>query len=376
MTLLADLSRYRWDAVIVGAGPAGALSAALLARRGWRVLLVERKPWPREKVCGGCLNAAAVRRLESLGLGEVLADAPVLHSLAVHIARRRVALPIPPGAVVERQSFDSRLVDVAVGHGCEFSPGTHARLLGAVAGDDFRCVQLSRDGEETQVYAKIVLACDGLRGSIFADEPGGGWQAASRSHLGFAATVAGYIPAVPAGTIAMCVGNHGYVGLVGYDGGRVHVGAALEPAACHDSGGPGPVIRGILETCGVELPTLEGATFYGTPPLTGRREAVAGNRVLAVGDACGYVEPFTGEGMSWAIRGAAACAELLGQRPAWTFELGSAWQWRHSQEIVRRQGWCRWFSVAMKHPLLSAACLGAARCVPWMPALVARRISA
>ncbi|MHC5542449.1 FAD-dependent monooxygenase, partial [Singulisphaera rosea] len=66
-----------WDVIVIGAGPAGALSALLAARSGLSTLLVERKRFPRPKVCGTCLNRSAVELLESLGLGEIPASSGV-----------------------------------------------------------------------------------------------------------------------------------------------------------------------------------------------------------------------------------------------------------------------------------------------------------
>ena len=61
-----------WDALVIGAGPAGSVAARELARRGCRVLLVDKATFPRPKVCGCCVNGAAIRALERLGLGHVL----------------------------------------------------------------------------------------------------------------------------------------------------------------------------------------------------------------------------------------------------------------------------------------------------------------
>ena len=62
----------RLDAVIVGAGPAGASAAILLARAGWSVALVEKTPFPRRKVCGECISAGSFPLLEALGLGPAI----------------------------------------------------------------------------------------------------------------------------------------------------------------------------------------------------------------------------------------------------------------------------------------------------------------
>ena len=64
-----------WDAVVVGAGIAGGATAAMLAQRGWRVLLVERSVWPREKVCGGCLSASAINALHEIGVDSAIGRA-------------------------------------------------------------------------------------------------------------------------------------------------------------------------------------------------------------------------------------------------------------------------------------------------------------
>lgn len=174
----------------------------------------------------------------------------------------------------------------------------------------------------------------------------------------------------------MCVGRNGYVGLVRQAENRVHVGAAVDPAACHAGGGPKRVMQEILEGCGVELPGLEKAVLEGTPPLTGRRVRVAGNRVLAVGDSCGYVEPFTGEGMSWAIRGAMACVGMLPERAGWSPAIAAGWQVPYRDEVGQRQRWCGWLRSAMRRPMLAGVCLNVARWIPWVPTMMARRISA
>ncbi|MGZ5657902.1 MAG: NAD(P)/FAD-dependent oxidoreductase, partial [Caldimonas sp.] len=59
----------RFDAVVVGAGPAGSAAATLLARAGWSVALVERQRFPRRKVCGECIAASNLPLLDALGVG-------------------------------------------------------------------------------------------------------------------------------------------------------------------------------------------------------------------------------------------------------------------------------------------------------------------
>jgi flavin-dependent dehydrogenase len=66
---LPESARCRWDIDVIGAGPAGAVAARQLARHDFDVLLVDKLPFPRDKVCGCCVNAAALRVLRRAGLG-------------------------------------------------------------------------------------------------------------------------------------------------------------------------------------------------------------------------------------------------------------------------------------------------------------------
>src|ERR1700677_2726366 len=62
------------DALVIGAGPAGASTAILLQSAGWRVILVEQHAYPRQKVCGECLSAASLALLDRLGVGAAVRD--------------------------------------------------------------------------------------------------------------------------------------------------------------------------------------------------------------------------------------------------------------------------------------------------------------
>ena len=376
-----------WDAAVVGAGPAGGVSAALLAARGWRVLLVEKADWPRDKACGGCLNAGAVELLRAAGLEHVLHGAAPLMLLRLQSGIRGVSLPLPAGMAVERRLFDASLVARACLRGCVFRPQTSARLLPKTS-DDFRTLQLTCalqapglqslglhaiDSQTHTIRARVVLACDGLQGASLAQEPWAGRIRRHPSRLGFSTTLPRNFPE---GTLGMFLGPAGYVGIVRLTEGRAHVGAALWPHACNARHGPLPVINDILQTCG-QAPLPSGTEFHATGPLTVHRAAVADRRVLAIGDACGYIEPFTGEGISWAIRGALEAVRLLPDHAAdWHDGLIAQWQERFTVAVRQRQHWCRWLTRVLRHPRLAAACLAVAQHVPAAPALLARRICA
>src|SRR5271156_2503277 len=68
----SEVAQRHWDALVVGAGPAGSIAARQLARSGVSVLLVDKARFPRRKVCGCCVGAGAVAMLEQIGLGDLL----------------------------------------------------------------------------------------------------------------------------------------------------------------------------------------------------------------------------------------------------------------------------------------------------------------
>ena len=110
-------ARRLWDAAVVGAGPAGAMAARELARRGAAVLLVDRARFPRYKVCGGCLNPRAVRVLQRAGLGELVGRLGAVPLTTLRLAARgaHADIPLPPGAGLSREGFALR----AAGMFCE-----------------------------------------------------------------------------------------------------------------------------------------------------------------------------------------------------------------------------------------------------------------
>ena len=373
---LRSIAGNKWDVAIIGAGPAGSVAAAILSSSGRRVLLIERSAWPREKVCGGCLNAVAVGMLSDIGLGSTLAGAQRVDHVAWHVGQKSLRLSATGGAAVLRSEMDAAIVAEGVARGCTFLPGFSATLLPGEPAASHRMIQL-RDARGTCVVAAgVVLSCDGIGGTTLAREPWAEWKIIRGAWMGVSTTYDQWPDELDAGTIHMHIGHGGYVGLVRLSGGRVHLAAALDPAACRNAGGPALLINEILGFCGRAVwPGAAGARFRGTGELTRRRDRVGGHRVLSVGDACGYVEPFTGEGMAWAILGARQAVELLPAPDSdWPCHLADEWQTCHSTAIIRRQLWCRRLRPMMHHPTLAAAGVALGRAAPVVSSFVARHV--
>ena len=364
-----------WDAIIVGAGVTGGALACLLARAGRRTLLLDRAAFPREKVCGGCLSPAARDLITQLGLSEALAAATPrpLRQTELHLASAHLTLP-HGGVAVARRALDSALADQARAQGAVFLDRATARLGPLLGG--FREVQL--DGPTTQqtVRARIVLACDGLTGRLLETEPTMAWTIAPRSRMGVQALLPAEAFDIPADTIVMHVGRGGYVGLVRLTPNRIDLAAALDPARCRTLGGPLALVRRILWQCGVATP-LADVPLHGTGLLTRQRRLLGKDRVLAVGDACGYVEPFTGEGMKWGLASAGAVAALVAEGPdPWCENLPQRWRYMHDAMLKRPMRRCRALTWALRHPQALALGLGAVRVLPALAARASNALNA
>ena len=158
-----------WDVLVVGGGPAGAATAAWLADHGHRVLVVEKKRFPREKTCGDGLTPRAVRQLHDLGLAGPLAEYQRyagLRSIA-HGVTLELAWPEHPdfpsyGYVVRRRDLDQMVAERAVKGGATLWPASEAvePLVedGLVAG---AVVQRRESGTTERVRARYVVVADG-----------------------------------------------------------------------------------------------------------------------------------------------------------------------------------------------------------------------
>ncbi|MGE3820906.1 MAG: NAD(P)/FAD-dependent oxidoreductase, partial [Isosphaeraceae bacterium] len=131
--------------------------------------------------------------------------------------------------------------------------------------------------------------------------------------------------------------------------------AALRPEAVRLAEGVGPLVERILmEASFPPVPDVARLSWKGTPSLTRTARRVACDRVLRVGDAAGYVEPFTGEGMAWALSGGSRLAALLGTaQGADPRVVERAWVDLHRREVTRTQLVCRAARLTLRTPWLT-----------------------
>jgi menaquinone-9 beta-reductase len=366
-------ARRLWDVAVIGAGPAGSLAARELARRGASVLLVDRAKFPRYKVCGGCLNPRAIRQLQKAGLGKLAGDlgAIPLRKLRVGAAGRFADVSLPTGAGVSREVFDAALIAAAIAAGVEFLPATTATVSPLKASADRRALRLRESGKDVAVEARIVLSAGGLGSKMEEGDEGEPelartWTPGSRVGAGVMLPTPG--PEYERGTIYMACGSEGYVGQVVVEDGRVDVAAALDPLAAKRAGGTGELAAAILRRSGLPShPDLARLPWKGTPHLTRQAPRLGSERLFVLGDAAGYVEPFTGEGMAWALSGARLVAPLV-QRgiERWEPELLLRWRDAYRRGVARRQFVCRLTAELLRRSLATKVMIRSLAIAPWL----------
>ncbi|MBC1261165.1 FAD-dependent oxidoreductase [Synechococcus sp. BSF8S] len=349
---LEPLARRPWDVVVVGAGPAGSLAAHGCASRGLRVLLVEQRRFPRWKVCGACLSPQAQAALAAAGLEHLVEEQGglPLRQLQLGVAGRVSPIALARGQALSRARFDQALLEEAESAGVTVLAGTRAALGASEAG--VREVVLRQGAGRQSVRARVVLIAAGLAHRCLDDEPGLHTQIESGSRVGAGCVLPAEAAAVPPGVLQMAVGRGGYLGLVRVESGEINLACALDRDQLRASGGAGPACQQLLTEAGFPpLPELPEGSWQLTPPLSRRTRPLAGHRLLLLGDAAGYVEPFTGEGMGWALTSALAALPLVSRGlEHWDGVIEADWRRRHQQWVERRQGFCRGLALLLRHP--------------------------
>jgi geranylgeranyl reductase family protein len=319
----------RFDVLVVGGGPSGAAAAYWLAQRGRRVLVVEKKRFPREKTCGDGLTPRAVRELHDMGLAEPLADYlryDGLRSIA-HGVTLELAWPdhpdFPPyGYVIRRRELDEMVVGQAVKAGATMWPAAEATepLVegGLVTG---AIVHRKESGTREPVRARYLVVADGAN-SRFGRALG---AARDRSYpLGMA--VRGYFespyhddPWIESHLdLRDREGNHlpGYGWVFPVGDGTVNVGVGLlSTFSGWKSVNTSQLMDAFVATAparwGISPDTACGAPTGGKLPTGGSVRPATGPTWVVVGDAGAAINPFNGEGIAYAYETGRIAAEAL-----------------------------------------------------------------
>lgn len=283
----------KYDVVVVGGGPAGAIAAAVSAESGLRTLVIERAFFPRDKVCGDCLNPACWEVFDRIGIASRIAALPSSRLQWVEFVNLRgirVRRWLPqnePGEIAMRR----RLLDDAL--------LSRARELGAEVWHGEPVTGLAEGWSvqtETRVaHARFLIAADGRNSSIarflhhFPQTRTD--RIAYQTHF-----TANWEPHV-----ALELWPQGYLGRQTVDQDTVGVCVVGRPAHAEE------FRRTIASRFG--LPSDH--RWNSIAPLSRKPVVVHYENLFYVGDAARVVEPFTGEGILYALKSGLLAAETI-----------------------------------------------------------------
>jgi flavin-dependent dehydrogenase len=364
----------KYDAVVIGGGPAGSTCAVLLARAGWSVALVEKAAFPRRKVCGEFLSATNLPLLRDLGVDSVFGElsGPEVRRVGLFTRNRSITADMPKladephgwGRALGREHLDTMLLERAAAEGADVWQPWGADELHRIA-DGYDCAIVSgKTRETTALRARVAIAAHG------SWEPG---QLPTQPHrraprgsdlFGFKAHFLDC--RLPSGLMPLLAFPGGYGGMVHSDHGRVSLSCCVRRdtlEACRRSSGGSAgesVLAHLKASCHPVRDALERAVIDGDWRSAGpiRPGIRSRNRdgVFLVGNAAGEAHPAVAEGISMAMQSAWLAAHHLIAGTG--DEYASAWHRMFASRIYASAAIAHWAmrpaAVVMSLPLLQA----------------------
>lgn len=350
------------DVVIVGAAPAGSLAALVLARAGYKVAMLDRAAFPRTKVCGNCINPVAWDVLGGLGLADSYASLPhqQLTGFTVNCEGRFLfgqEFSRRAPRAVGREVFDDWLCREAQKAGAEFFPETTVTGVDPVRGN----VQTTRG----EFSGKLVFGADG-RNSLIARQSGL-MPPPKRCHR------VAWQASIPApddldDQVHMHLFEEGYFGYCRYSPTQAVLSMVLDSRRTQD-----PLL--LARRC---FPYFPEQGWLRMNPITRAIASTGVERIWLVGDAARVVEPFTGEGIAFALSTGKLAAEAAIRGLARN-DVASALKAyrREHRRLYRRRAWINSFiRWALTTPSYTVRILRVMKSSPALVSFLSHRVHA
>jgi len=336
----------RFDALIIGAGPAGSSAAILLATAGWSVALIEKQGFPRRKVCGECVAASNLPLLDALGIGGAFADqaGPGLKRVALMRGTQSVCADLPPaadhhhpwGRALGREHLDTLLLARARAVGATVLQPWAVQNLSGVAGNHHCTVREAAGGRVKLLQAPVAILAHGSWEHLPAERAAQRLARNGSDLLAFKANFSG--ARLAAGLLPVLAFDGGYGGMVLADGDLLTLACCIRAdrldvlRRAAPGRAAGEVVQDMLmRQCTGVAEALDGATrvdaWLASGPLRPGVRLRDDDEVFRIGNAAGEAHPIIGEGISMALQSAwLLCAQLEAARPGRDAGARAAWQ--------------------------------------------------
>jgi menaquinone-9 beta-reductase len=338
----------RYDVLVVGAGPAGATVAAMTARAGLSTLVLERTQFPREKVCGDCLNPGAWRILDRLGASDIIDRIPSAKLRWVEfldLTGRPIRFELPNETRgergIRRKLFDDALITHAISAGAQVSFGNP--VLKVQNGSSWKVTT-----NDEVVQARFLVAADGRNSTVarlLAEYPKTRTdRVALQTHF--------WAAAEPHVTLQLCA--YGYLGLATIGDGLTNLCLVCRPQHAEQ----------FRQEASKKFLLTPGHRWQSITPLTRRTIQSQHANLMYIGDAARVVEPLTGEGILYALQSGMLAADSISTALTDSSDPALIYTRQH-QKVYRHRLWVNQLArLAVLHPRISHHFFGLLRLNP------------